>query len=178
MHLRQQLYQEHSKANTRLMAEWIGDDAVRFAALIDCFSEQDKLLVQRSSWVISEVGCVYPHLLLAHLDRLLESVANPLHPAVQRNILKAIAETRLTGSDEQEGTLVDICFHLIADPKTLVAAQVNAIQCILNRLPQYPELAVELEPLVEAGMHKESPAFRSKGKYALKQIQKRKKAQL
>jgi hypothetical protein len=172
MDIREQLLRQHSKANTQAIAAWIGDDPQRFATLMACLMEGEVVPVQRASWVVSDVGCVYPHLLLPHLDALLDAVATPMHLGVQRNVLKAIAETHMVGTELQEGRLVDLCFTLVADPATPVATQVHAIQCILNRLPQYPDLAIELRPLLEDGLRHASPGYTSKAKYALKLMNK------
>ena len=78
MNLREQLLLTHSKVNTQTIAAWIGSDAQRFGALMACLMEHEVVPVQRASWVVSEVGCVHPHLLLPHLNALLDAMAAPL----------------------------------------------------------------------------------------------------
>ncbi|MEL6659562.1 MAG: hypothetical protein AAFY48_06290 [Bacteroidota bacterium] len=170
MDIKQALIREHSKATTHAITQYIGSRPERFEILMELYLGDDTVLAQRAAWVFSGVGEVYPHLLLPFLDQLLEQLEQAPHPALQRNFLRVVAEGGVALSEDQEGLLVNSCFELMANPKIPVAIRVHAMQCIANLLEPYPELAIELKPLIEDGLEEGSAGFRSRGKKILKQI--------
>jgi hypothetical protein len=175
MNIRAQLLKEHSKVNTRLVAEWIGQDPERVAQLVDLFIHDEYRVVQRASWVVSEVGCKYPYLLQAHYTPIIETMRKPVHPGVLRNGLKFFADTQVALPEKEEGLLVELCFEILLDPQQAIAVQVHAMQCIANLLSVYPDLAVELKEIIESGLENGSAGFRSRGNRILKQIAKMEK---
>ncbi|MEZ4985354.1 MAG: hypothetical protein R2795_10015 [Saprospiraceae bacterium] len=171
--IRKQLLSTHSKENTTRIVAWIGHDPARFAALITCMRSEEQILVQRASWVLCDTGCIHPQLLSPYMEELLGWVQRPVHPALQRNLLKPIAESKHLFDDEEiEGKLVSICFDLLLNPAILPAAQVHAMQCIANRLHNYPDLAIELAAILEEGIQHAEAAYASRAKRLLKQIRK------
>lgn len=172
MDIQEALSSEHSRANTLIVAEYIGSRPSRFRKLMDLFLGDDTVLAQRAAWVFSKVAEQHPHLLHNYLDQLIARLDEALHPALQRNFLKIMADYQVPLSEDQEGLLVNSCFDLLANPKVPVAIRVHAMQCIANLLGQYPELAIELKPLIEDGMEEGSAGFKSRGKKILKQIHK------
>lgn len=174
MDLHGHLSRSHSKKTTRLLANWIGNDPDRFSHFLDIFLHGEKGIVQRASWVISEVGCVYPELFEPHWTVILNALEHPVHDAVSRNIFKVIADTGIELPEEEEGRLVHLAFEAVADPKRPVAIQVHAMSCIANLLSKYPELAFELKEIVEQGMEMDEckAAYRSRGRSVLKRIAK------
>jgi hypothetical protein len=174
MDIYQQLLKEHSKENTQLITEYIGSNPERYATLMRIFNGEGWVAVQRGAWVVSEAGMSYPELLIPHLDDLISAVEAPSHPAIARNGLKVIAESKVPLTEDQEGRVVQLSFELLADPKVPVAIHVYAMQCIANLLTVYPDLAIELKTLIEEGMEHGSPGYRSRGGKILKQIAKMK----
>ncbi|MCB0636709.1 MAG: hypothetical protein KDC54_08830 [Lewinella sp.] len=170
MDLREALSREHSKANTDAIARWIGSDPERFAELVDCLLSGDYRLVQRSAWVVSTVGCARPWLVVPHLDRLVHALEKPLHPAVQRNVLKLLAETELPLSEDAEGELVAHAFDLLEAPKAPVAIKVHAMQLLANACRRYPDLSVELRETIQAQLPEASAGFRSRARKILRQF--------
>ena len=166
------LTSEHSRANTDAIKTYIGSQSDRFNELMELYLGDDPILAQRAAWVFSGVGEAYPHLLIPYLDQLIGYLDQAVHPALKRNFLKIMAEGGIALSEDQEGLLVNSCFELMANPKIPVAIRVHAMQCIANLLEAYPELAIELKPLIEDGMEDGSAGFRSRGNKILKQIQK------
>jgi hypothetical protein len=172
MDIRTQLLKEHSKANTRLVADWIGQDPQRVAHLVDLFINDEYRVVQRASWVVSEIGCKYPSLLEPYYAQIIATMQKPVHPGVLRNGLKFFAETQVKLPEEEEGLLVQLCFEVLLAPQQAIAVQVHAMQYIANLLPVYPDLAIELKEIIEMNFENGSAGFRSRGRKILKQIAK------
>jgi len=172
MDVREQLRLVHSKANNKLIIGWVGQDADRFAEVMECFLGDEYRLVQRSAWVVGEVAKQQPNLMRPYTLALLEALENPLHEAVQRNGFRFIADTKFEFDEDEEGRLVGLAFDLLDKPKTPVAIRVHALQCMANICERYPELAEELMPFVQEGLDDEKPAMRSRCKRVYKQLQK------
>ena len=170
MNIREQLLVVHSKANNLLICNWIGRDTDRFAELMEAFLGAEYRVVQRAAWAVSELGMKYPSLILPYIDALINAVKAPLHPAVQRNVLKLMAETHIKLTEDQEGQLLNTAFDLLANPVEPVAIRVHAMQFIANLCKKYPDLAIELRTLIEDGMENGTAGFTSRGKRILKQL--------
>ncbi len=170
MDIRKQLLQEHSKANTLHIVDWIESDSARFEELMALFLGDEYRLVQRSAWVVGELGMRHPSLFTPYLSQLLAALREPLHPAVRRNGLKFIAESDLRFPEEEEGLLVDLAFDLLADPKEAIAIRVHAMQVIVNLCKPYPELGLELKPLLTDLLDAGSAGLRSRAKRSWTQL--------
>ncbi len=170
MDIQARLIQEHSKRTTEDITEYIGNDPTRFGELMQLFFGEELVLVQRSAWVLSHVCVEFPELILPYQEELIQALQQPIHPAVQRNLLKILAESKLPLSEDTEGHLVNICFDLIPQPHLPAAIRVHAMQYIANSTDQYPELAIELKTVIEDGMEHGTAGFRSRGKKILTRI--------
>ena len=170
--IRETLETGQSKAKAEAICKWIGNDDERFAELMALFLSDEYRMVQRSAWVLSKVGERYPHLLEPYLPQLIGALREPLHSAVQRNVLKVLADTEIPVPEELEGPLVDQSFELLADPKVPVAIRVHAMQLLANLCRSYPELGIELKAIIEDNMEHGSAGFRSRGRKVLKAIEK------
>ena len=171
MDIREALLSEHSRQKTDEIAAYIGTNEERFAELMELFIGEDKKLVQRSAWVVSNVAGFYPKFLLPYQAELIYVLEHPLHPSVQRNVLKILAENELQLTEETEGRLLNLCFDLLPNPQIPVAIRVHAMQYIAGFLKHYPDLAIELKTIIEDGMEHGSAGFKSRGRKILKMIQ-------
>lgn len=170
MNIREQLLKVHSKSNNLLICNWIGGDSKKFALLIDAFLDKEYRVVQRAAWSVSTIGVKHPHLLLPHIDVMINAAEHPIHPAVLRNIFKLMAEAVLPISEAQEGRLLNLSFDLLTNPAQPVAIRVHCMQFIANLCKSYPDLAIELKEIIEDGMEYGSAGFKSRGRKILKQL--------
>lgn len=172
MNIKDQLLYTHSKANTILISNYIDNHPGRFAELMDAFLAGDYRLSQRSAWVVSGLGIKYPELIKPYRDDLISAIDNPIHPAIQRNVLKLMSESNIPLTEDQEGKLLNQSFDLLANPLTAVAIRVHAMQFIANLCKTYPDLGIELKTLIEDGMEHGSAGFKSRGRRILKELAK------
>ncbi len=170
MDLRASLLKEHSKANTLRMTNWIGHNHERFDELIDLFLHDEYRVVQRAAWVLGKCAEQHKDLILPHLGPLIANLENPKHEAVLRNTLKALSEIDVP--EEHMGTLANLCFDLLLDPKTAIASKVHAMQILANFCEKEPDLAPELRLVIEDQWEHASAGFKSRGKKVLKQLGK------
>ncbi|MEM1214814.1 MAG: hypothetical protein AAGJ82_03970 [Bacteroidota bacterium] len=172
MNIATTLAQRHSKQTTLQIVNWIGEDQQRFAEFLPLFLHGEKQVVQRASWVMSFLGERSPALLAPHWSAIMTALENPVHDAVSRNILKVIANAKIDLPEEEEGRMVHIAFEALANPKTPVAIQAQAMTCLANLLPKYPELADELRQTITEGMEYGSAGYCARGRAVLQQIAK------
>lgn len=171
MNIQEELIREHSKATTKRITTYIGNSPELFAELMQLFFGKDTLLVQRAAWVMTHVCLAYQNLLLDYEEELIHALEHPAHPAVQRNILKILADKDLPLSEDTQGHLVNICFDLVPQPNLPAAIRVHAMQFIANLTETYPELAIELKTVIEDGMEHGSAGFQNRGQKILNRIQ-------
>ena len=89
MNLRNAILEEHSKAQTKMIVDWIGDHKDRIEALMDLFMNDEYRVVQRSAWMVSEVAKKHPELFSRHLPKLISKLEDTAaHNAVKRNIFR------------------------------------------------------------------------------------------
>ncbi|GJM31476.1 MAG: hypothetical protein DHS20C18_04770 [Saprospiraceae bacterium] len=168
MNLRTAILNEHSKANTTRITNWIGNNQQRFDALVELFLYDEYRVVQRAGWVLSECALQHTELLQPHLGPLIDNLEHPKHNAVLRNTLKALAEIDIP--EEHMGKLATISFDLLADPQSAIATKVFAMQVLANFCKKEPDLAPELCLLIEDQWEHASAGFKSRGRKILKKL--------
>lgn len=170
MDLRTALLAKHSKENTLLITNWIGDKTERFYQLMELFLHEEYRIVQRAAWVLSHCAERHPTLILPHLEDLLSAMETPKHDAVLRNGLKILADINLT--PDLMGRAATLAFDLLAHPKSPVAIKVHSMQLLANICQVEPDLAGELRILIEDQWEESTAGFKSRGKKILLQLEK------
>ncbi len=171
MDLKEALLKEHSKKQTQAIADFIGNSQPRFDALMKIFFSKDKLLVQRSAWVMSYCIEAYPKLIQKHYKKLLKKLEQPLlHDGVKRNTLKAIQDSTIPES--LKGHVVAICFGFLYALNETIAVKAYSINILVRICTEYPELKTELYPLLQELQHHESPAILSSTRNGLAALRK------
>jgi len=79
---------------------------------------------------------------------LIPVLHQPLHTAQVRNVLLILSMVDLP--EDQEGIILDICYTLLSDPKSLSAPRIYSFQIIANISFKYPEIAGDLLELMES----------------------------
>jgi hypothetical protein len=156
------LRQEHSRAQTDRIAEWTMRDARRYAEMIDLMTGNDRLLAQRSAWVVSVVGEARPDWVGPHLERMLDHLGRPgLHPAVVRGIFKLLQNVPIAG--KLEGRVMSLAFAALAGTAA-VAVKAYALT-ILKRLANgQQEILDEVRAILAEDLPGASPAVRARAR--------------
>lgn len=170
MDIRYQLLNHNSKENIQAIVEYIGDDAERYAALMDIFLHGESREVQRASWVVGKCGDSYPTLAKPYLPEMIERIKNPQHNAVQRNVLRLFQYMEIP--EELLGETVDSCFTILNDPQAAIACRAFSMTVLYNACLREPLLAEELKATIEIHLEDASAGFKSRGKKILRQLEK------
>ncbi|MCX6350290.1 MAG: hypothetical protein NTX03_00325 [Bacteroidetes bacterium] len=148
MNLRQQLLQEHSLSNTLFITQYIGEDAEKFAELMEIFLGDNYRLTQRAAWVVSHVVEAHPHLLKPYYKKFIQHLNQPnIHDAVKRNTIRVLQFVEVPKT--YWGALADICLRFVADKKEPIAVRVFSLTVLANLCIKQPDLKNEILLLIE-----------------------------
>lgn len=169
MDLEEQILAEHSKENTRYVADFIGNDQEKFDQLMRLFFSGQYRLSQRTAWIMSACVEKYPVLIHPHLRKLISYIPGTgNHPAVRRNSLRLLQFVEIPAG--LRGPLISICFDLLVDKKEAIAVKVFAMSVLFNLIENEPELCRELKIIIEDQMPYASAGYRSRGSKILKKL--------
>ncbi|KAA5536988.1 hypothetical protein F0919_04775 [Taibaiella lutea] len=170
MNLREAILEEHSKAQTKKITDWIGADVKRLDALMNLFMNDEYRVVQRSAWMISEIAKMHPEMFEKYLPALVQKLEDKgAHNAVKRNILRIFDTIDLP--EPLHGPIMHHCFETLENVNETLAARAFSIG-ILSRLTKiYPEISNEFKMILEDYLqHESAPSFKSRANKALKQM--------
>ncbi len=171
MVLKEALLKEHSKRQTQAIANYIGTNQGKFDELLHLFFFAEPLVGQRAAWVVSTCVETKKELLQRHIKPFIHNLSKAdLHDAVKRGSLKALQE--IVVPDPLLGSLVEICFGFLYGAKEAIAVKSLSIKILVKTCQQYPELMVELTPLLMAFLNHESPALVFTSKQGLASLKK------
>ncbi|MEL6865515.1 MAG: hypothetical protein AAFP19_13900 [Bacteroidota bacterium] len=172
MDLREELLREHSKAQALRLSEYIGHDADRLADLMALFLRDEYRVSQRAAWVVSHCAKRSPELFKPYFQVMLENLERGgQHIAIKRNTLKVLAE--LGVPNELLGMAASLCFDYLADPKEAIAVKAHSMAILYQICLVEPDLAGELQLLIEDQLPTGSAGIKSRGKNILKALRKR-----
>lgn len=172
MNLEEQILSAHSKANTDLIVNHIGDDPDKFANLMALFFRGSYRLTQRTAWAVS--GCVHhhPQLIYPHLRQFIDKLEDQdIHDGVKRNSLKVLEAIDVPLA--YYGKLISLCFNFLENKKEPVAVKVFAMSILFKLTRNEADLQRELRVLIEDQLPYASAGFKSRGSKILKAIQNR-----
>jgi hypothetical protein len=170
MDLLKLLRAEHSKKQTDRIVAWVGGDKERFKGLIDLFFSGEYRITQRAAWPLSYCVRRHPELIAPYYRRLLDNLGRKdIHVAVIRNTVRLLQDVRIP--KRWHGRVMSICFDFVADVQTPIAVKAFALSILSNLSRDYPEIRSELKLMIEEQWEKATPAFRSRAKKILKQME-------
>jgi len=170
MDIKQQLLLEHSKANTKLIVGYIGNDPLKLQELMDCFFGNTYRVSQRAAMAVSHYFDQHIELMRPYLDRMVEELSKDnLHVAIKRNIVRLLQFVEIP--EKQEAILFDHCLKFVADPKETIAVVAFSLGIIANICKKHPELKVEVIPVIEDLLQfTESAGVKNRGKKILNRL--------
>jgi len=168
--IRAAILEEHSKAQSTLIANYIGDDKKRFKTLVQLFLHDEYRVVQRAAWIISLVAEKHPELVASHLPAFAARMQEPGLPvAVKRNVVRILQHIAIPES--LEAPVMNACFEFLADPKETVAVRCFSMTVLGNLARKYPEIKQELVSIVEDQLEQGATAgFRARAKAVLRAL--------
>lgn len=172
MNIKNVLLEDGSKSTATQIASFIGKDKKRFATLMNCYFSDTMRLSHRASWPLSFVIERQPYLINPYLAEMLKKLEDkkPKHNAIKRNTVRILQFIDIP--EDLLGTVADICFRFLDDPKEAIAVRVFSMSVCFNIVKKEPELASELKLIIEDHYPHGSAGFKSRGKKVLKALDK------
>jgi hypothetical protein len=163
------LKKEHSKKQTSRIVNYIGRDKDRFAVLIGLFFRGEYRVTQRAAWPLSYCVRAHPELIGPYFKRLLDNLQRKdIHIAVIRNTVRLLQD--VTIPKKYQGRVMNVCFDFVQAPETPIAVRAFALSILSRLAKDYPDIRGELKLLIEEQWEHSTPAFRSRAKKVLKEI--------
>ncbi|OEK04507.1 hypothetical protein [Roseivirga misakiensis] len=171
MDLRKQFLKEHSKENTALIVRYIQKNPEYVNELMDIFLHESYRLVQRSAWVVGDLGRANPDLIQPFIPELIANLSTPnLHVASKRNTMRFLEETTI--DEAYWGELYDIALRFLTNNDEPIAVKAFSMTVAFNIVKQIPELKKELGIVIEDLLPYGSPGIKSRGRKILLALQK------
>ncbi|MFY0594576.1 hypothetical protein [Roseivirga sp.] len=171
MDIRKQLLKEHSKKNTALIVSFIESNPDQIVELMDIFINERYRLVQRSAWVVGDLGRSRPELIQPYIPLLIENLKKEgLHDAPKRNTMRFLQETKI--DEVHWGELYDIAMQFLESKDEAVAVKAFSMTVAYNIVKNVPELKNELALVVEDLLPYGTPGIKSKGQKILSALHK------
>ena len=170
MDLKKEILKGHTKAQTEKIVKYVGNNALRFKALVNVYLSGPYRVTQRAAWPL---GCCvenHPNLVGPHLKTILDHLKKPgIHDSVKRNTVRLLQHIEVP--KRYEGRVVDICFQYLNDVREPVAIRVFSMSVLTQMARHNPELKKEIRLIIEAQLPYASAAFHSRAKKVLKELQ-------
>jgi hypothetical protein len=171
MNLSATIEKEHSKTQCDKIVRYVGDNADRFAELMQLFLNGEYRITQRAAWPMSYCVRLHPDLIKPYFGKILPLLQKPgVHNAVVRNIVRLLQF--VTIPKRYHGQLMDTCFTFIASNDAAIAIKAFSLTILENLSNEYPDIKPELKLVIEERWPYESAAFKSRARKVLKKIDK------
>jgi hypothetical protein len=169
MDLKKAILKEHSKTQTEKIVNYVGNDPKRFNELLNVFLAGPYRVTQRAGWPLSYCVEYYPALIIPHLKKVLDHLKKPgIHDSVKRNTMRLLQYVDIP--KRFHASVMSVCFQYLGDRKEPLAARVFAMSVLGQMTRSHPDLKQELKIIIEDNLPYTSPAFTSRAKKLLRQL--------
>lgn len=170
MILSEALANSMTRAQSNRIVDWIGDDAKRFAELMDYFLNGELRVNQRAAMTVGTVGEKRPALLTPWLGKMLDALEHPNHDAQVRNTLRSLQYIDVP--EQHMGRVTNHCFEYLGSVNYPIAFRVFAMTVLFNISVKEPDLMPELKMVIEEMIPHGSGGIKSRGRKVLAQIER------
>ncbi len=171
MDLREEALREHSKKQVLKMAAWIGNYEDRFRQYLYIFLHDEYRIVQRISWVLSEVAENHPMLVEKHIGVIINRLDDKnIHVAVKRNVIRVLQFLNIP--KKYHAKVFNHCLNYLSDPNETVAVRVFSMSVASKLAKIYPELANEVIESINISLKNSTAGLRSRSQKELKILKK------
>ncbi|TAL61448.1 MAG: hypothetical protein EPN85_04705 [Bacteroidetes bacterium] len=172
MNIKKELLREHSKRQANRIARYACRSNSNFKELIQCYSSHDYVLAQRAAWSVSIAGRMNPKLVAPHIKYLVDVISRKdVHNAVIRNSVRILEAINIP--KKYQGKVMQACFGFLENYSVPGAIKAYSMTTLYNLSKKYPEIKGELKSIIEDRREQETPAFKSRGRKILFDLNQR-----
>ncbi len=150
----------------------IADNSDYFKEVLDMAFTKPYPLDMRSAWTVQHVCAKRSWLFTPYIDEVADKLHTSMTTGVKRSFLKVYADfvdiTKIT----DPGKLIDLCFIILEDPKETVACKMFSMEILYKSCSIYPELAPELESLLQFNMEETTSGYKNRAKRIISNLKK------
>ena len=151
--------------------EWVGDSKQKFNELFNLFLNDEYRVTQRAAWPVSYCVQAHPEFIKDNFEKLLKNLEKPnLHGSIKRNSIRLLQNISIP--KKYQGRVMHFCFDYLESPTEAVAIKAFSLTVLGSLAKQYPEIVPEIKLLIEDQLPHQTPAFKSRAKMFLKQVEK------
>jgi hypothetical protein len=169
MNLVEVLLTENSKAVYTRIVRYVGKSPARYKALVNIFLGGPYRVTQRAARPLSYCTELHPSLVKPYLRRIVKTLSVPGQTdSIKRNVLRLLQFVEIPKS--LQGVVADVGFRLLSDTRESVAIRVFAMSVLGEIAVHQPDLAKELEIIIQDQMPYGSAGFVSRANKVLKKL--------
>ncbi len=158
MDLREETLKEHSKRQTLKITAWIGNNEDRYRQFLQLLNDDDRVVVQRISWVLSLVAEGHPKLVEKHMGEIIKRLDDKdIHVAVKRNVVRVMQFLNIP--KKFHAKVFNHCINFMCDPNETVAVRCFSMTVAVKLSKVYPELADEVKQTIGAMLRNPSKSL-------------------
>jgi hypothetical protein len=170
-HLKIMILEEHSRANSQRIKQWVGVDTVRFDLLMTLFLANEYRVTQRAAMTISHIFDENPSLFQTWILKMVDFLKKKdVHDAVKRNVMRILENADLP--NDLLGEIADLAFRFAADPNEPGAIRCFSMSVAWRICQKEPELTPELRQIIEENLPHATTAFKNRGAKILREMKK------
>lgn len=171
MNIRLELETDLTKDQIQSITYYACSSVARFKKLMECFFDSNHRIVLRASWIVLESIEYKMQMLVPFIPDLIASIVFPQNAEhIIRNSLRILEMIQIP--IKYHAQIMNACFDYISSPQTPIAIKAYSLTILYQLSIKYPEIQGELKFIIEENWDKETPAFKSRGKKILVQINK------
>lgn len=169
MDIKDAILEDHSKAQSEIIAIYIGDKPDRFAELMDLVFCDDKTAAARAAWTMGHCCVDRPDLAGPWIPKLVDKLAEPrLSDGIKRNTLRILQTVDLPS--KQLGPIFNLCYEFMNNPDEPAAVRIYAVTILGRICETEPDLADEVALLIKQHLPHASSGFKGRAWKILKRL--------
>lgn len=168
MDFRSQLSSFPSGADREFLIAAVGKSEEIFSSLLNLALYEKDPLAWRAAWILDGSDEQNPGLATNSIPGIIPALEAIKSKGALRSLLRLLC--RYDIGEEEQGTIVDLCFKYMVSELYPVAVKVHAMQIIYKHVLIYPELKEELITVISDQVANNSVGFKSRGMRIIKQL--------
>ena len=148
----------------------VGDSVEKFNSLLDLALNEPDPVAWRAAWILDGSDELHPGLASGSVSKIVRKLPGMESTGTLRCLLRLLC--RYDIDEEDQGTLLDLCFGYMVSELFPVAVKVHAMQIIYQHVLIYPELKHELVTVIRDQVDNNTVGFRSRGLRIIRQLEK------
>lgn len=169
MDLKEALQEENSKENVLRISKYIGNDAARFAVLMDIFFKDKNRLSQRAAWVMSVTAEKKLFLIMPYFEQMLKHLSLNEKPVIVRNIVRVLQYIEIP--EVLLGETFEKAYTLVAHRESPIAIKAFSVTILYNVCKKEPELKNEVADLIQMQLPGASSGLKNRCLKVLKDLE-------